>query len=220
MAADVPKPLVPVLGRPFLHYPLNLLARHGVTSVVLCVGHLGEQIEAAIGAKAFGMTVRYSYDGPGLDGTLGAVRRARSLLGGRFLVLYADTLLAVDYRQMVRRWEAGPSAGVMSVLQNRNRWGPSNTRVEGDAVVAHSKTEPTPDMEWIDYGVGGLVAGALEEVDASVRDLSDLYTVLAGRRQLMAFRVTERFHEIGTPQALAETERYLSRRADLCPTGG
>src|SRR5580693_8127600 len=85
---DVPKPLLEVAGEPFLLHQLRLLAAHGAREIVLCVGYRGELIESRIGGQQFGMRIRYSFDGPGLDGTLGALRRARPLLGERFLVLY------------------------------------------------------------------------------------------------------------------------------------
>ena len=78
----VPKALLPIAGRPFIHWQLGLLAQQGVTDVVLCVGHLGEQIQAAVGdGSGFGVTVRYSFDGDTLLGTGGALKRALPMLG-------------------------------------------------------------------------------------------------------------------------------------------
>src|ERR1700677_524595 len=71
---DTPKPLLEVAGEPFLLHQLRLLSTHGVREVVLCVGYLGEQIESAIGGERFGIDIRYSFDAPELDGTLGAIR--------------------------------------------------------------------------------------------------------------------------------------------------
>ena len=51
-----------------------------------------------IGAERFGIRIAYSHDGPQLIGTLGAIRQAAPLLGERFLVLYGDTYLRIDYR--------------------------------------------------------------------------------------------------------------------------
>jgi NDP-sugar pyrophosphorylase family protein len=87
----VPKPLLEVAGRPFLWHQLRLLAAAGAREIVLCVGYLGEAIEDRIGTELFGLRIAYSFDGPELDGTLGAIRRARGMLGERFLVLYGDT---------------------------------------------------------------------------------------------------------------------------------
>src|ERR1035441_3949975 len=105
---ETPKPLLEVAGEPFLMHQLRLLARHGARETVICVGYLGEQIERRIGYRQFGLKIAYSYDGPELIGTLGAVRRALPALGGRFLVLYGDTYLPVDYRAATASWkEAG-----------------------------------------------------------------------------------------------------------------
>ncbi len=79
---DTPKPLLEVAGEPFLIHQLRLLAAHGARDVVLCVGYRGEQIVSRIGVARFGIGIHYSFDAPGLDGTLGAIRRALPLLGG------------------------------------------------------------------------------------------------------------------------------------------
>ncbi|MGD0198493.1 MAG: sugar phosphate nucleotidyltransferase [Solirubrobacteraceae bacterium] len=204
-----PKPLIELAGAPFLVHQLRLLASHGVTRVVLCVGYLGEMIEAAIGNRLDGVEVLYSYDTPGLDGTLGAIRRARSLLEDRFLVLYGDTYLDVDYRAVADAWEDSSKPAMMTVLRNEGRWDASNATYCDGLVLRYDKREPAPDMEWIDYGLGGLRQAALDLAPASERDLADLYQRLAARGELMGFPVNVRFHEIGTPQALAETEVFL-----------
>lgn len=64
LTADRPKALVDVCGRPFIDYQLALLRRGGVSDVVLCVGHLGEQIEDHVGdGSGFGVRVRYLDEG-------------------------------------------------------------------------------------------------------------------------------------------------------------
>ena len=75
-ARDVPKPLLEVAGEPFLFHQLRLLASHGVREAVICVGYRGEMIRSRVGEERFGVRIAYSHDGPGLDGTLGAIRRA------------------------------------------------------------------------------------------------------------------------------------------------
>ena len=75
-----------------------------MTNVVFCVGHMGKLIEHEIGHERFGITIAYSYDGPGNDGTLGAIQRASPLLGPRFFYLYGDTVLQADYPDVERVW--------------------------------------------------------------------------------------------------------------------
>lgn len=215
LASDTPKPLVEVAGRPFVLHQLELLARHGVRRVVLCVGYLGEKIEEAVGHQRYDIAISFSYDQPGLDGTLGAIRRALPLLGERFLFLYGDTYLRIDYAGAAVRWASSGLPAMMSVLRNDGRWERSNAVLEDDLVVRYDKASPTPDMEWIDYGLGGLTPGAIDLVDDSVSDLSGLQRELASRRLLFGVEADNRFYDIGTPEKLAETEAFFLGRADL-----
>jgi NDP-sugar pyrophosphorylase family protein len=207
---DTPKPLLEVAGEPFLHHQLRLLASHGAREIVLCVGYLGEQIEQRIGPERFGLRIAYSYDGARPLGTLGAVRQAAPGLGSRFLVLYGDTYLRIDYAAAARAWELSGRPALMTVLRNEGRWDVSNVSFDGELVTAYEKRDPVPGMEWIDYGLGGLKTDTLDAVGDDVNDLADLYQELARRRKLFGFAATERFYEIGAPQSLAETSAFLT----------
>jgi NDP-sugar pyrophosphorylase family protein len=211
-ARETPKPLLEVAGQPFLMHQLRLLAAQGGREVVLCVGHRGALIELRIGYERFGLRIRYSFDAPGLDGTLGAVRRARRLLGERFLVLYGDAYLRVDYGAVVRAWVDSGLPAAMTVLRNDGRWDASNAVYRDGLVVAYDKCAPGPEMRWIDYGLGGLEARALDRVPESERDLATLYGALAQSAELFGFEARERFYEIGTPAALAEADAFLRDR--------
>jgi N-acetyl-alpha-D-muramate 1-phosphate uridylyltransferase len=208
---DTPKALLEVAGRPFLLHQLALLAAHGAREAVVCVGYRGEQIEGVIGDERYGVRLRYSYDAPELDGTLGAVRRALPHLGERFLVLYGDTYLRIAYEAVDAAWRDSGLPAVMTVLRNEGRWDTSNVVFRGDRVVRYDKRNPTPDMRWIDYGLGGLEARALAAVDPEEPDLSVLYQRLAARGELLGYEAVRRFYEIGTPEALAETDAFLRR---------
>ena len=208
---DTPKALLEVAGRPFLLHQLALLAAHCAREAVVCVGYRGEQVEGVIGDERFGVRLRYSYDAPELDGTLGAVRRALPLLGERFLVLYGDTYLRIAYEAVDAAWRDSGLPAVMTVLRNDGRWDTSNVVLRGDRVERYDKRNPTPDMRWIDYGLGGLEARALAAVDPEEPDLAVLYERLAARGELLGYEAVRRFYEIGTPESLAETDAFLRR---------
>jgi NDP-sugar pyrophosphorylase family protein len=212
-ALAVPKPLLEVAGEPFLVHQLRLLAAHHVREAVICVGHRGEMIESRIGLECCGVRIVYSHDSPALDGTLGAIRRALPLLPERFLVLYGDTYLRVDYAAASRAWRESGQPALMVVLRNEGRWDASNVHYERGHVIAYDKHAPTAAMRWIDYGLGGLLASALERVPESESELAVLYRTLAQDAELCGFPATERFYEIGTPAALAETDSFLRAAA-------
>jgi NDP-sugar pyrophosphorylase family protein len=209
LVRDTPKPLIEVAGEPFLVHQLRLLAGHGAGEVVLCVGYLGERIERTVGHERFGLHIAYSFDGPELAGTLGAIRRARRLLGERFLVLYGDTYLRLDYAAAAAAWRASGLPAMMSVLRNEGRWDSSNALYADERVIAYDKRAPRAEMEWIDYGLCGLRQETLDLLDADARELPDLLRALAASGQLFGFLARERFFEIGTPAALAETDAFL-----------
>jgi NDP-sugar pyrophosphorylase family protein len=206
---NIPKPLIEVADEPFLVHQLRLLAAHGAREIVICVGYLGAAIERRIGDERFGMRIAYSSDGPTLAGTLGAIRRARGLLGERFLVLYGDTYLRLDHAAAVASWRASGLPAMMTVLRNDGRWDTSNACYVDGCVLAYDKHSPRPRMSWIDYGLVGLTSAALSLAPARMSDLADLLHRLACAELLHGFQATERFFEIGTPAGLAETDAFL-----------
>ena len=93
----IPKALVDVNGEPFIAHQLRLLRDSGIERAVLCAGYLGEMTREYVGDGArFGLRVEFSFDGPRLLGTAGAIARALPLLGEAFFVLYGDSYLPCD----------------------------------------------------------------------------------------------------------------------------
>jgi NDP-sugar pyrophosphorylase family protein len=211
--ADLPKPLLPVAGRPFLFHQLDMLASHGAQRIVLSIGYRGEQIEDTVGdGSRFGLDVHYSHDGPSALGTAGAVRKALPLLGDRFLVLYGDTYLRIDYASVDRAAAASGLPALMTVLRNEGRWDTSNVEYADGRIIRYDKRTPSPAMAYIDYGLSVLTRDALSAGEANASDLSDVFTHLAERQLLAGYQATNRFYEIGTPSALAEAGEFLRKR--------
>jgi len=208
----IPKSLVDVAGQPFIVHQLALLRGR---KVVLCVGHLGEHVEAAIGSgTAYGVDVAYSYDGGALLGTAGALRKALPMLGEAFLVLYGDSYLRCDYAEVEHTFAASGKLGLMTVFENRGQYDRSNVTYRDGRILGYEKGEPRHDMTHIDYGLGALRAAALDEYPVGVRvDLADVYRDLLARGELAAYEVQERFYEIGSPVGLEETRRLLGGSA-------
>lgn len=208
----VPKALVSVAGRPFIDHQLALLRRNKITDVVLCLGYLGEQVQAHLGdGKASGLALQYSFDGDRLLGTAGALRQALPLLGDTFWVMYGDSYMDIDYGAVLANFERHNVLGLMTVLHNENHWDRSNVLFRHRKLLRYDKREPTAEMTYIDYGVALLRREALERIPPDQPyDLADLYKTLVTEGQMVGHEVTQRFYEIGTPEGLAETEKYLT----------
>lgn len=208
----VPKSMILVRGKPFLEHQLNLLKRHGISDVVLCVGHLGEKIKRHFGdGEKFGVKIRYSEETEGLLGTAGAIKKAQDLLDDVFFVTYGDAHLILDYRAVMRYFEKFEKLGLMVVYKNFDRYDRSNVVVEGDLVKIYSKRRKAPSMVYIDFGVSVLRRKALDLVrEGRVVDLEELYPKLIRRKELLAFETDQRFYEIGSPKGLREFEELVS----------
>jgi NDP-sugar pyrophosphorylase family protein len=208
----VPKALVEIHGEPFLAHQLRLLSGSGISRAVLCVGYLGERIrEFARDGRRFGMRLEYSFDGPVLKGTAGALRDALPLLGAEFFVLYGDSYLPCDYAAVEAAFQASRKPGLMTVYRNEGRWDASNVEFTEGRLVAYDKKNRTPRMRHIDYGLGALRREALERVPAGEPyDLAALYQDLLGRGELAGFEVRQRFYEIGSMEGVRELSDYLA----------
>ena len=209
-----PKALIEFAGEPFIAHQLRLLRAEGISDVVVCAGHLGEQIEAFVGdGRSFGLAVRFSYDGPTLLGTAGALKKALPLLNDAFFVLYGDSLLPCRYAPIHDVFLANGRLGLMTVYHNEGRWDTSNVELRSGEIAAYSKRRPAAAMRHIDYGLGLLCRDAVETLVTSVPcDLEWLYQQLLSRGQLAAYEVHERFYEIGSPAGIQDTARYLGSR--------
>jgi N-acetyl-alpha-D-muramate 1-phosphate uridylyltransferase len=211
LTEKTPKALLSVAGEAFLVHQLRLLRSHGFRKIVLCVGHLGEMIEANLGdGSNLGIRIAYSFDGATLLGTGGALKRALPMLGERFLVIYGDSYMPIDYSAVLNAFVLSGKPALMTVLENEGRWDTSNVAFEAGKIRRYDKKLRTPEMRHIDYGVGVLNAAAFAPYRDDVPfDLADLYSRLVSEKQIAAYEVKQRFYEIGSPEGLAELDSLL-----------
>jgi len=215
VGTTTPKALIDINGRPFIDHQLDLLHRHGIRRVVMCVGHLAERIERHLGdGSSRNMEIRYSHDGPEPAGTGGAIRRAMPMLGNTFWIMYGDSYMDIDYRSILHHFTDTDADALMTVIRNDDRWDKSNAIFENGRLRCYDKTQRVPEMRHIDYGVQLARAAALLNISPGERcDLADLYRGLVARGTMIGFEVFNRFYEIGTPASLEETRRYLAKAA-------
>ena len=211
VTSKVPKLLVDVAGEPFFSHQLRLLKKSGLRRILLCVGHLGEQIVDAYGdGSKFGVHLDYSFDGPQLLGTGGALIQAIPKLGDAFYVLYGDSYLPIDYAAVGKFFLDSRKLGLMTVFENRGRFDRSNVQFERGAIVAYDKRTPSPAMHHIDYGLGLFRSSAFELFPRNTPiDLADVQRDLVARKELAGFEIKQRFYEIGSPSGLKELDLLL-----------
>jgi NDP-sugar pyrophosphorylase family protein len=215
----MPKALLSVAGEPFLVHQLRLLHSEGFRKVVICVGHLSEIVQAKIGdGKALDLNIDYSVDRPTLLGTGGALKRALPRLGDKFLVIYGDSYMPVNYAAIVRAFIESGKPALMTVFENESRWDESNVWFEAGEIRRYDKKKRAPKMRHIDYGISVLTAGLFAGLpDYAPFDLADLYSRLVSEKQMAGFEVKQRFYEIGSREGLAELDALLRRKAVSLP---
>jgi prepilin-type processing-associated H-X9-DG protein len=207
----VPKLLIEVAGEPFFSHQIRLLKRAGLTRIVLCLGYLGEKIVELYGdGSPWGVRIEYSFDGPKLLGTGGALIQALPKLGDAFYVLYGDSYLPVDYRAIGDFFLKSGRLGLMTVYENHGRYDASNVWFADGRIMVYDKKNKLPQMHHIDYGLGLLKAAALDGWPRhAVVDLADIYRKLVADQQLAGCEMKERFYEIGSHSGLKELDALL-----------
>jgi NDP-sugar pyrophosphorylase family protein len=217
---DRPKALIPIEGRPFIDHQLAYFAAHAVTDVVLSIGYRGEALRAHVAdGGRFGLRVVYVDEGTKLRGTAGALRLAldEGALAERFLVIYGDSFLPIDFEAVFAAFEQAGKPALMTVFRNEGRWDTSNAIFDGKLVTCYDKqrrTRPAEEFTFIDYGLAALERRLIaERVPAEGRaDLADLYFELARRGELAGYEAQERFYEIGSPSGLEDFARWLQTK--------
>jgi NDP-sugar pyrophosphorylase family protein len=218
LTETLPKSLIPVAGEPFLAHQLRLLRTAGIERVILCVGHLADQIQDFAGdGSVFGLNIEYAFDGEPCLGTGGAIRNALPLLGGHFFTLYGDSYVKCDFRAVERAFFDARKDALMTVIRNEGRWDTSNVEYAGGEIIAYDKRVRTPAMQYIDYGVGVFRASVFSGLPKQLPfDLSTLYAELLAQRRLGAYEVEQRFYEIGSLSGIRDLEAYLSSDRSPC----
>ena len=207
----IPKALIEVAGKPFIFHQLDYLKAQGISRIVLCIGYLGGMIRELVGdGSAWGLNVSYSMDGEILLGTGGALKQALPLLGESFFILYGDSYLPINFSDVQQSFNNSKKTGLMTVLENQNRWDKSNVLFANGEIIEYNKTITKDEMHYIDYGLGVIKSIVFESYPNNLPfDLSKVYNQLSLQKQLAGYEVFERFYEIGSHQGILDTENYL-----------
>lgn len=134
---DVPKPMAPIAGRPFLEYLVLQLVQWKMKEIILSIGYKGDVIKAYFGnGKKFGVKIRYSEEKEPL-GTGGAIRESLTYIDDKeFIIMNGDTFLNVDFHKLVSchsDWHAKATIGLVHT-QNTSRYGRVERNEHGEVV--------------------------------------------------------------------------------------
>jgi mannose-1-phosphate guanylyltransferase len=209
LTADRPKPLVPVVDRPFLGHALEWVARHGLTDVVLCCGYRSDAVVAAIGdGSAFGVRVTWVFE-PEPRGTAGALKMAEEHLEDRFVLINGDVLTDMDLTAQIRAHEETGARATLALVPVDDPSAYGLVRLEEDGRVRGFLEKPKPeeiDTDLISAGAYVLERDVLDLIPAD-REVSierEVWPRLVGRGLFGFVHRGAYWMDIGTPQRYVE----------------
>src|SRR3954463_1243466 len=207
LTSTVPKPIVPLVDRPFLGYMLEWLKVHEVDDVVLSMGYLATAVRNVLGdGSAYGLRLRYVEE-PDPRGTAGALKFAESLLDERFLMLNGDVLTDLDLSAQLAQHETTKATGTLALVPVEDPSAYGLVRLEDDNAVREFVEKPSADhvaTNLISAGAYVLERSILDLVppDVNVSIEREVWPRLVGQG-LYGFPSNAYWLDIGTP------ERYL-----------
>jgi mannose-1-phosphate guanylyltransferase len=214
LTSTIPKPVVPLVDRPFIAYMLEWLRGHGVGDVILSCGFMADGVRSVLGdGSALGIRLRYSEE-PRPLGTGGALKFAAELLDDRFLVLNGDILTDIDLSAQLEQHERTGARATLALIQVDDPSAYGLVRRNADCSVKEFVEKPGPeqiDTDLISAGAYVLEHDVLETLAPAGTNISierELFPALVGHG-LFAYAAGGYWLDIGTP------ERYLQGTFDI-----
>jgi mannose-1-phosphate guanylyltransferase len=213
LTSTVPKPVVPLVDRPFIVYMLEWLERHGVDDVILSCGFLASGMHNVLGdGSQFGLRLRFVEE-PEPRGTAGALKYAEPFLDERFLMLNGDVLTDIDLGAQIAQHERTGAVGTLALVPVPDPTAYGLVRLGDDNAVAEFVEKPSADQidtELISAGAYVLERSVLNliEPDRKVSIEREIWPKLVGSG-LHGFPTDAYWLDIGTP------ERYLQGTFDI-----
>jgi NDP-sugar pyrophosphorylase family protein len=226
LTLTTPKPVVPVVDRPFLRHQLDLLASAGIREVVFSVAYRPERVEAVFGdGSSLGMRIRYAVEDSPL-GTGGAVRNALDLLDERTVVLNGDVLTDVDLPATVARHEAENARAtiLLTPVPDPAAYGLVETDEAGR--VKRFLEKPRPEQittNNINAGIYVLETRVVEMMPAGVATSIErsFFPALLARGDRVLGPVHRGYWiDIGTPEKYLQVHRDILNRRFRVPLAG
>jgi D-glycero-alpha-D-manno-heptose 1-phosphate guanylyltransferase len=210
---DVPKPLIPVAGQPFLEWVLRFWSRHGISRFVVSLGHLSARAEAYLASRNSGGVDTLRENAPLGTGGAIAFAAANASLGDPFVAANADSVVAADLSSLMPmlRDDALDAVIVGLPVADASRYGTLEIDRHGHLAGFHEKRS---GAGLINGGIYFLKHRLLQGFDGAVPLSMERDVFPEWIRRGARIRVTEvsgEFLDIGTPESLLQAEEFLLR---------
>ena len=213
LTSTVPKPVVPLVARPFISYMLEWLCAHGIDDVIMSCGFLATSVRNVLGdGSSYGIRLRFVEE-PDPRGTAGALKFAESMLDERFLMLNGDVLTDIDLTEQIAQHERTGAKATLALVPVDDPSAYGLVHLEDDRAVRDFVEKPSSDRidtNLISAGAYVLQREVLDLVpaDRNVSIEREVWPRLIGDG-LYGFPSESYWLDIGTP------ERYLQGTFDI-----
>jgi histidinol-phosphate phosphatase family protein len=210
---DRPKPMVPILGRPFLEYQLEQLRDQGFERVLMLLGYLPEVVQKYFGdGRDWGVSIEYSVTEPD-QLTSSRVATARHMIDPCFLLLYCDNYWPMQMSRLWARFRESGKPGLITVYSNKDDYSRGSVLLDHDRHVrVFDRLRRTPGLREIEISYAILTDLALQllpEEDTLFEEA--IYTLLAQQGRLTAYVSDHRYYSVGSLHRLPATEAFMRR---------
>src|SRR5690242_18421179 len=210
---DRPKPMVPILGRPFLEYQIEQLRDQGFERVLMLLGYLPEVVQKHFGdGRGWGVRIEYSVTAPD-QLTSSRVAAARHMMDPCFLLLYCDNYWPMQIDRMWARFREAGKPGLITVYRNKD--GHSRGCVmldQNQHVRLFDRLRTTPGLREVEISyaiITDLCLELLPQEDTLFEEA--IYTPLARQGRLTSYVSDHRYYGVGSLERLPTTEAFMRR---------
>lgn len=211
---NVPKPMAPVAGRPFLEYVLQHLAQQGIQRVVFSVGYKGELVEEHFGAAFADIQLAYAYEEEPLGTGGGILQAAKQIRSDSFFILNGDTIFTADLAPLQAFFQEKQADLALALCEMRDfeRYGVVETDAEG-RVRAFLEKQPRAEGQ-INAGIYLCRKAALEqkELPRKFSFETDFLERYLQETAIYGLALEGYFLDIGIPTDYARAQRELPER--------
>jgi mannose-1-phosphate guanylyltransferase len=218
----IPKPVVPLVDRPFIRYMIDWLERHGVDDIIMACGFLAHGLRDVLGEGGDGGPRLRYVEEPAPLGTAGAIKFAERFLDERFLALNGDVLTDLDLTELIRVHETSGASATLALYPVADPSAYGLVRRSEDSEVLEFVEKPDPgeaDTDEVNAGAYVLERSVLDLIPEG-REVSierEVFPRLVGER-LYSCRLDGYWMDIGTPERYLQASwDILERRVDTEP---
>ncbi|HAD96434.1 MAG TPA: hypothetical protein DCG19_03450 [Cryomorphaceae bacterium] len=215
LTQDIPKPMIPVAGKPLLEYQVELCRRYHIEEVILLVNHLSESIYNYFkDGRKFGISISY-YEEQQPLGTVGGVKELEDRLDSDFLVLYGDVMMEMDLRRLIDFHHTNTSEATLVVHPNDHPYDSDLVELADNDRIKGIYPKPHPEgfryhnmVNAAAYIFSPVIFKHLEKgVKADFG--KDIFPKMVGKLRMFGYNTPEYLKDMGTPDRLGQVEYDL-----------